>query len=78
MPEGSNVVLSGHGGTLGTDKDIVIDVIEKELATFANIDDRDEGGFIVLEKVKGKVIARHKFQNFSRFVNGIVKLKAVK
>lgn len=75
VPKGSNVVLSGHGGTLGTDDDIVIDVLEKELGTYDDLDDRDEGGFIVLEKVNGKVIARHKFRNFSRFVNGIVQLK---
>ena len=66
---GTNVVLSGHGRTLGDDGDRVIDVDETQ-----DIDGRDEPGFVVLERVEGKVIARHKFTSFKNFVNAILEV----
>lgn len=67
---GKNVVFSGHGGTLGRDGSLVIDVSEVE-----NIDDRQEGGFVVIERVDGKLIARHKFESFHDYSNATVSLK---
>jgi broad specificity phosphatase PhoE len=66
---GTNVVLSGHGRTLGDDGDRVIDVDETQ-----DVDGRDETGFVVLERVEGKVIARHKFTSFKNFVNAILEV----
>ena len=69
VPAGMNVVLSGHGGTLGFDGDRVIDVSHVK-----DIDDREEGGFVVLEKVDEKIIAWHKFRSLKYFSNVAVEL----
>lgn len=66
---GKNVVLSGHGGTLRIDKTLVVDESFVEA-----IDGRQEGGFIVLEKADGKIIARHKFASFHDYANAVVEL----
>jgi phosphohistidine phosphatase SixA len=68
-PKGQNVVISGHGNTLSYDGSIVIDIDRTE-----GIDDRDETGFIVIEKKDGKLIAQHRFKSIAEFANAIVEL----
>ncbi len=67
---GSNAVLSGHGGTLRLDSGLVIDRNE----TGEGLDDRDETGFVVLENVDGKIVARYKFRSIFSFTNAMVEL----
>ena len=56
---GKNAILSGHGGTLGVDGSLVID----DASAVANVDNRSEGGFLILEKVDDRLIARHVFKS---------------
>jgi len=70
IPDNSNVILSGHGGTLGYDGASVID----DYRANVNIDDREEGGFAVLENSDGKIIVHHVFLNFSQFANEAIML----
>jgi broad specificity phosphatase PhoE len=70
-PKGQNIVLAGHGNTLSYDGSIVIDIDRTE-----GIDDRDETGFIVIEKKDGKLIAQHRFKSIAEFANAIVELPA--
>lgn len=69
-PDDSNVVLSGHGGTLGYDGESVIDDNRVE----GRIDDREEGGFVVLEAIDGEIVAHHVFTRFSDFANEAIVL----
>jgi phosphohistidine phosphatase SixA len=68
-PKGQNIALAGHGNTLSYDGAIVIDVDRTE-----GIDDRDETGFIVIEKKDGKLIAQHRFKSIAEFANAIMQL----
>ncbi len=70
-PKGQNIVLAAHGNTLSYDGAIVIDIDRTD-----GIDDRDETGFIVIEKKDGKLIAQHRFKNIAEFANAIVELPA--
>jgi phosphohistidine phosphatase SixA len=70
-PKGQNIVLVGHGNTLSYDGSIVIDIDRTD-----GIDDRDETGFIVIEKKDGKIIAQHRFKSIAEFANAIVELPA--
>jgi broad specificity phosphatase PhoE len=54
---GKNDVIVAHAGTMRFDGPILIDANE----TGSMLDQRDETGFVVLERKDGKVIARHKF-----------------
>jgi hypothetical protein len=56
---GKNIILSGHNGTLN---DTVIDLNES-----GDYNARDDTGFTVIEKVDGKLIARHTFKRFRDF-----------
>lgn len=67
---GMNAVLSGHGGTLRLDSGLVIDRNE----TGEGLDDRDETGFVVLEVVDNKIIARYKYRSIAAFTNAMVEL----
>jgi hypothetical protein len=67
---GKNAVLSGHGGTLRLDSGVVVDVNE----TGEGLDERDETGFVVLEVVGDKVIARYKFRSIFKFANAMIEL----
>ena len=69
LKPGQNAVLSGHGGTLSYDGKIVIDLDET-----GGIDERDETGFIVIERKGGKLIARHKFKSIRNFANAMIEL----
>jgi broad specificity phosphatase PhoE len=66
---GKNIVLLGHGGTLGIDKLKVLDRDDTN-----DIDGREETGFIVLENIGGKLYARHKFNSFKDYVNASLRL----
>ena len=72
LKPGQNAVLSGHGGTLSYDGDLVIDIDET-----GGIDERDETGFIVIERKDGKLIARHKFKSIRNFANAMIELPPV-
>jgi broad specificity phosphatase PhoE len=67
---GSNIVLSAHAGTFRFDKDILLDVNE----TGQPPDNRDETGFVVLEKKDGKLIARHVFRSIRHVSNAAIRL----
>ena len=69
-PGDSNVVLSGHGGTLGYDGKSLID----ENRASGQLDDREEGGFVVLESTNEKIIAHHVFRTFADFANEAIEL----
>jgi phosphohistidine phosphatase SixA len=69
IKSGSNIILSGHGNTLSLHGSAAIDIDETE-----NIDDREEAGFVVLEKVGNQIIARYKFKTFNQFANSILDL----
>lgn len=69
-PGGSNVVLSGHGGTLGYDGESLID----ENRAIGQLDDREEGGFVVLDSKNGKIIAHNVFRTFEDFANEAIEL----
>ncbi len=71
-PKGQNIVLTGHGNTLSYDGKIVIDIDRTD-----GIDDRDETGFIVIEKKDGKLIAQHRFKSMAEFANAIMTLPVV-
>ncbi len=67
---GSNIALSANAGTFRFDKEILID----ENETGGDPDGRKETGFVVLEKVDGKLIARHKFVSIRHVANATIKL----
>jgi hypothetical protein len=69
LQPGQNAVLSGHGGTLSYDGALVIDIDET-----GGIDERDETGFVVIERIGGKLIARHKFKSLRNFANAMIEL----
>jgi hypothetical protein len=69
-PKGENYVLSGHGNTLMFDGKQVIDIDE----TIGGIDNRSETGFIVIENVDGKLIARHKFRGIRDFAGALLQI----
>lgn len=66
---GHNTIFSGHGGTLGFDKDILFAEPAPKI-----LDERQEGGFAVIERSESKLYVRHIFPSFSDFVNNLVEL----
>jgi len=67
---GTNIVLSGHGGTLDVDGTMVIDINE----TGGKLDDRQETGFVVIENRDGQLIARHVYGTISEFAHATLEL----
>ncbi|MES2905763.1 MAG: hypothetical protein V4691_01830 [Pseudomonadota bacterium] len=67
---GKNVAISGHVGTLRLDGGIIIDKNE----THEGLDDRQETGFVVLEVVNDKIIARYKFESIKDFAQAALEL----
>jgi phosphohistidine phosphatase SixA len=63
---GKNIILSGHNGTLN---DVVIDLNES-----GDYNARDDAGFTVIEKLDGKLIARHTFKRFRDFSTEVVNI----
>ena len=62
-----NVIISGHGGTLSVDYNNNVGIID--VNEVDNLDDRYETGFVVIERIGEKYIARHKFNSIHEFVN---------
>lgn len=72
IKEGSNIVVSGHGGTLSYDiknKTGIVDIDETE-----DIDNRQETGIVVIERKDGKYIARHKFKSIKNISTALLEL----
>lgn len=67
---GANIAITAHAGTFRFDKGLLLDVNE----TGRDPDMREEGGFVVLERKDGKLIARHVFLTVANFINASVKL----
>lgn len=70
LVQGKNVILSGHGGTLSNNTNILID--ENKIG---ELDDRDETGFIILKKENGKIIAEYKYKSIWHFANSFIELE---
>lgn len=69
VSSGQNVVLTGHSKTLKYNLGEVVNIDET-----GGMDDRLETGIVVMEKVGGQVIARHKFESIREFAHAIVEL----
>ena len=69
VPEGSNVVLTGHGATLEWDEKAVIDQDKTGKRR-----DRKETGFFVLERSGDRIIAHYKFTSIKEFANAVIEL----
>tara|TARA_A100001388_G_C28774214_1_gene506069 strand:- start:5927 stop:6811 length:885 start_codon:yes stop_codon:yes gene_type:complete len=72
IKENTNVVISGHGGTLSYDLENkwgLVDIDET-----VDIDKRLETGIVVIEKVSGQYIARHKFDSIGNVAKHLLKL----
>tara|TARA_Y100000768_G_C23979905_1_gene685118 strand:+ start:90 stop:968 length:879 start_codon:yes stop_codon:yes gene_type:complete len=72
IEKNKNIILSGHGGTLSYDfknKVGIIDIMEVE-----DVDRRLETGIVVIEKIEGKYIAKHKFNNIIDIATNSIKL----
>ena len=69
IEENSNVIISGHGGTLSYDKDILFTGEVPD-----NIDERAEGGFVVIERKDGQLFVRCVYPSIKEFANNILSL----
>lgn len=72
IEENKNIILSGHGGTLSYDFKNKVGIIDK--MEVDDVDRRLETGIVVIEKNKGKYIARHKFNNIIDIATNSIKL----
>jgi len=68
VKKNKNIILSGHGGTIEDNYDGRKVIDTNNVGNLA----RDEGGFVIIEKKGNKLIAHHKFKNFSKFINSLV------
>jgi phosphohistidine phosphatase SixA len=59
---GRNTIFVGHNGTLDKDREIIFDIDET-----AGLDTIQQGGFIVIENSRGKLIARHIFRDIDSY-----------
>ena len=69
---GSNIVISGHGGTLQFDLNNEVGIVD--VNNVSDIDDRRETGIIVIEKKGEKLIAQHKFNSIHDIANNLILL----
>lgn len=69
LEPGKNVVLSGHAGTLRIDGSRVVDEDQTD-----GVDLRDETGVLVLERVDGRLIARHRFKSIHELATASIRL----
>ena len=75
IPEGENVIISGHGATLRVDFKNGVGIVDVNQVD--RLDDRLETGITVIERQEnGKYIARHQFESIHDFVNNILELPA--
>ncbi len=73
LEKGKNVIISGHGGTLSYDLENNVGIVD--INEVEDIDSRLETGIIVIERLDGKYIARHKFNVISDISNNSLKLQ---
>ena len=69
VPDGGNVVLTGHGGTFLKAETMVLDerrLKEGEL--------RHETGFYVIERTNSKLIAHYRFASLREFANALIEV----
>ena len=62
-------MLSGHIGTLRIDGTQVVDEDQT-----GGVDLRDETGVLVLERVDGRLIARHRFKSIQELATASIRL----
>ena len=67
IPEDENIVLTGHGGTLSIDADILFDETPK-----MKIDDRNQGGLLVIERTPDGLFARHVFNEIYQYTQSMM------
>ena len=68
-----NIILSGHGYTLSYDFRNKVGIID--IMNVQNIERRLETGIIVIEKIQGKYIAKHKFNSITDIATNGIKLQ---
>lgn len=69
VPEGQNVVLTGHGQTFVKSATRVIDE-----GRMRKGEARYETGFYVIERKDGKLIAQYRFASFKEFANALIEV----
>jgi hypothetical protein len=69
VPEGRNVVLTGHGQTFVKSPTRVIDESRMRKG-----EPRHETGFYVIERKDGKLIAQYRFASFKEFANALIEV----
>lgn len=69
LEPGRSVVMSGHIGTLRIDGTQVVDEDQT-----GGVDLRDETGVLVLERVDGRLIARHRFKSIQELATASIRL----
>ena len=74
LKKGENIAISGHGGTLSIDFSNGVGIVDENKTMFNDIDDRDETGILVIERINDKYIVRHKFNSIYHLANSIIKL----
>ena len=73
ISDDSNIIISGHGGTLGYDIKNNVGIVDID-ETHLNIDDRKETGIVVIERTNGKYIARHVYNSISELSTSLLNL----
>ena len=74
LKKGENIVISGHAGTLSIDFSNGVGIVDENKTMFNDLDDRDETGILVIERISDKYIVRHKFNSIYHLANSIIKL----
>ena len=70
LAPGKNAIMSGHVGTLNYGEDILFEKNE-----VGNMGDRDDIGFVVIEKTENNTfIARYMFKHFAHFTQQVLEL----
>lgn len=69
VPQGQNVVMTGHGQTFVKSPTKVIDE-----GRMRKGEPRYETGFYVIERKDGKLIAQYRFASFKEFANALIKV----
>ena len=67
---GKNIILSGHGFQLESWADGKKFLDENNAGSL----DRNEGGFVVIEKIGEKLVVQHTFKTFSNFINSLIEI----
>ena len=73
ISDGSNIIISGHGGTLGYDIKNNVGIVDID-ETHAPIDERNETGIVVIERSNGNYIARHMYNSINQLSTSLLNL----